>query len=339
MTDEARHFVTLGMFIIDEFVFLDEEGNETGKSIEAQIGGGGTYATLGARIWLPATKVGMIVDRGRDFPSNIQAKLQTYGADMWIFRDDQERITTRAANIYRGDNRGFKYLTPRQRLTPKDLIGTPLDKPANIHFICSPSRAHAIVSEILTIHNWKPVTIYEPIPDRCIPEELPALIEVLPNIDILSPNADEALSLLSMPQPPSKKAIEEACSRLLEFGVGSKGKGHVIIRSGTLGAYVATRDKPGFWVDAYWTDADMGKVVDVTGAGNGFLGGLSAGLLLTKGDVFEATLFATVSASYIIEQLGLPEHQGTLEGELWNGDNPMSRLTKLKERLSKIIVK
>ena len=37
MTDEARHFVTLGMFIIDEFVFLDEEGNETGKSIEAQV--------------------------------------------------------------------------------------------------------------------------------------------------------------------------------------------------------------------------------------------------------------------------------------------------------------
>ena len=80
-----------------------------------------------------------------------------------------------------------------------------------------------------------------------------------------SPNADEALSLLSMPQPPTKKVIEEACSRLLEFGVGSKGKGHVIIRSGALGAYVATRDKPGFWVDAYWADADIGKVVDVTG--------------------------------------------------------------------------
>ena len=58
---------------------------------------------------LPANEVGMIVDRGRDFPLNIQVKLQTYGAEMWIFRDDQERITTRAANIYRGDNRGLNH--------------------------------------------------------------------------------------------------------------------------------------------------------------------------------------------------------------------------------------
>ncbi|EEB90010.1 hypothetical protein MPER_11842, partial [Moniliophthora perniciosa FA553] len=44
--------VTLGMFIIDEFEYLDEQGNPTGKQSTFQIGGGGTYAAIGARIWL-----------------------------------------------------------------------------------------------------------------------------------------------------------------------------------------------------------------------------------------------------------------------------------------------
>ena len=32
------------------------------------------------------------------------------------------------------------------------------------------------------------------------------------------------------------------------------------------------------WVPAYWTEAQIDQVVDVTGAGNGFLGGLCAAL-------------------------------------------------------------
>jgi hypothetical protein len=63
-----RKFVSLGMFIIDEFAFLDHAGNPTGRTLEPQegvifhtyslllilvlqIGGGGTYANVGARVW------------------------------------------------------------------------------------------------------------------------------------------------------------------------------------------------------------------------------------------------------------------------------------------------
>lgn len=51
--------------------------------------------------------IGMIVDRGHDFPSHIQAKLDSYGSGMWLFRDDPTRGTTKALNHYRGDHRGF----------------------------------------------------------------------------------------------------------------------------------------------------------------------------------------------------------------------------------------
>lgn len=48
----------------------------------------------------------MIVDRGNDFPHDVQESLEKYGSDMWLFRNDALRVTTRALNMYRGEHRG-----------------------------------------------------------------------------------------------------------------------------------------------------------------------------------------------------------------------------------------
>lgn len=194
-----------------------------------------------------------------------------------------------------------------------------------------------------------------------------------------SPNSEEALRLLSLPLPPTKPSIEQACKTFIDFGVGLGGAGWVIIRSGELGAFVACRSQPGRWIDPYWTTDE--HVVDVTGkflhghlsvqtlwltcsvalaygclgAGNSFLGGLAAGLTLRDGDVYEgtcshcqhhvrihvqiqATFFATISASYTIEQHGLPRitrSSSDLLREEWNDDSPWRRLQELKARYSK----
>lgn len=47
----------------------------------------------------------MIVDRGTDFPESVQQALDTYGSDMWIFRDQKESKTTKALNSYCGERR------------------------------------------------------------------------------------------------------------------------------------------------------------------------------------------------------------------------------------------
>ncbi|KAI6164915.1 Ribokinase-like protein, partial [Pisolithus thermaeus] len=233
---DAPHFVTLGMFIIDEFSFADQDGKPTGKTLPSQIGGGGTYAAIGARIWLPSHKVGMIVDRGNDFPQHIQDKLLSYGANMWHFRDRDDRGTTRALNSYRGDSRWFQYLTPRVRLTPRDLHGTGFAWPKALHLVCSPTRALEIISEVDEVHGWEPTMIFEPIPDRCVPEELPSLVKALPLISILSPNAEEALSLLTMSTSVTVESVEAAAVRFLNIGVGSSGQGCVIIRMWCAGS-------------------------------------------------------------------------------------------------------
>lgn len=54
--------------------------------------------------------------------------------------------------------------------------------------------------------------------------------------------------------------------------------------------------------------------------------------------VLPAVLYATVSASYTIEQGGLPKLSQTEEGkELWNGDDPKERLLKLRARVVKVV--
>lgn len=49
----------------------------------------------------------MLIDRGSDFPEDIQEKLDTYGPEMWLLRDNPDRGTTRALNSYKGDHRGY----------------------------------------------------------------------------------------------------------------------------------------------------------------------------------------------------------------------------------------
>ena len=60
----------------------------------------------------------------------------------------------------------FAYLTPRVRITPRDLAGTKLEHPKMLHFICSPKRASEIMAEVREVPEWSPTTVYEPIPVR-----------------------------------------------------------------------------------------------------------------------------------------------------------------------------
>jgi len=274
----------------------------------------------------------MIIDRGEDFPKEMQKRLDSYGPGMWLYRDRTDGMPTlRAVNAYRGESREFAYLTTRIRIMPEDFQGTPLANPKYLHFVCYPERASAIMDQIRSYGDWNPVIVYEPMEGSTVPEELPKLKAVLPYIDILSPNAEEALGFLSIDLPVTTAKVEEA-ARIFIQDV----KSCVIIRSGAMGAYGLRKGaKEGKWIDAFWTKEDVDKVVDVTGAGNSFLGGLAAGLAVTSGDIEEAMLYASVSASFTIEQPGLPTITRSLTAavpEEWNNDTPYRRLADLRER-------
>lgn len=85
------------------------------------------------------------------------------------------------------------------------------------------------------------------------------------------------------------------------------------------------------WIPAY--HGDPSNVVDPTGGGNTFLGGL--GVALARGESIEdAATWGTVAASFAIEQVGVPTLGRDADGrEAWNGHNVDARLKKFRQRL------
>ena len=159
------------------------------------------------------------------------------------------------------------------------------------------------------------------------------------------------------------------------MGVGPHDQGSVIIRSGAMGACVASRGSPFVWIDAYWGPGNSDKVVDVTGTYTSSLAPIAPCLpYIRRREQFPgrsgswlgplrgqctagcasnyrhespctltrrhaATLYATVSASFTIEQEGLPRltrasDETGQDIELWNGDSPHRRLQALRDRLT-----
>lgn len=82
-----------------------QEGTTLLKRDEGVIGGGGTYAMIGSRVWLHPKRVGILVDRGNDWDQKVQSKLDEFGKEMWVYRE-KEGETTRALNLYTGEHRG-----------------------------------------------------------------------------------------------------------------------------------------------------------------------------------------------------------------------------------------
>lgn len=78
------------------------------------------------------------------------------------------------------------------------------------------------------------------------------------------------------------------------------------------------------WIPAYHQGST--KVVDPTGCGNAFLGGLAVALARGK-KLEEAARWGSVSASFAIEQVGMPTLGQDTEGkEIWNGVRVEERL-------------
>ncbi|KAI1079217.1 Ribokinase-like protein [Whalleya microplaca] len=411
-TSHAIDFVTLGMFIIDDIEYLPPT-----PPVKDILGGAGTYSALGARLFSPpplSSSVGWIIDKGSDFPPALEELVSTWQTSALI-RSTPERLTTRGWNGYdEHQNRAFRYLTPKKRLTAEDLT-VPLLSARSFHLICSPNRCRELVLEIKARRSGlstpdggnlpKPIFIWEPVPDLCTPDELLNCTNTLPQIDIISPNHAELAGFMgdSGLDPDtgeiSTKAVERACEQLL--GSMPLQSFAIVVRAGEKGCFLArnggrkrhstkaphpkstgggnshshrTAKKPSAllhgglrpdtdmealfagllqdpegtiareeievdpgverWIPAYHGDAS--RVVDPTGGGNTFLGGLAVALARGK-SLEEAAAWGSVAASFAIEQVGVPvlgREEGGRGRETWNGVVVEERFEEFKTRLA-----
>ncbi|KAI0878977.1 Ribokinase-like protein [Hypoxylon argillaceum] len=258
-------FVTLGMFIIDDIEYLPPI-----PPVKDVLGGAGTYSALGARLFSPpplAGSVGWVVDKGSDFPPDLEDLISSWETSV-LLRETPERLTTRGWNGYDGqENRAFRYITPKKRLTAEDLTPELLAS-RTFHLICSPKRCRELVLEIkdkradlpASISNGpekahdggddttgnhlpKPIFIWEPVPDLCTPDELLNCTNVLPLIDVMSPNHAELAGFMGDdgldPETGeiSTRAVERACEQLL--GSMPLQSFCIVVRAGEKGCYLA----------------------------------------------------------------------------------------------------
>lgn len=278
----STRYLALGGIIIDDIVFSD------GRTRMNTLGGGGVYAAAGMRLWSPDVAVAARV--GPDFDFALLNSLQMSDEDVIV----TERPTPRAWQLYEHD--GTRTQIPRVssqdwsgQLVPHPDILPNLNSTRGVHVT---GRGDDIEADMVATLTAAGVTMsHEPIVDEATTDaERQVLFASLADVDIFSPSLDDA-RILSGEMP-----IEALFGQFAELGPRV-----IALRQGAAGSLVYDRDAGHVWR----VPAARASVVDVTGAGNAYCGGLLAGWCETR-DILQAVARAAVSAAITIEQVGPP---------------------------------
>lgn len=180
-----------------------------------------------------------------------------------------------------------------------------------------------------------PLFIWEPVPDLCTPEELENCREALKVVDYVSPNHEEIAAFYGVlgncGEHVDRALIEERAVDWLSNNEEDGKLKAVIVRAGKEGCMVASGESMTTrWIPACHQNDD--KVIDPTGGGNAFLGGLAIALARGK-TVEEAAILGSIVASFAIEQVGVPKLTVDEHSESWNGERVQDRLERFMQRL------
>jgi len=255
----------------------------------------------------------------------------------------------------------FKYLTPKLRLDEASLSEAQVMANA-FHFVCSSQRCISLVEGILSRRQHlagpgvpepvRPRFVWEPVPDLCMPEELDMFRRAVRLVDVVSPNTEEFAAFFASDAPP--RSQRELAAQVLGWRIGIDGEGALVVREGSHGCTAYSRS----WdchLPAFYDQAQSSAILDPTGGGNAFLGALAMALggkvqppfsdlesqlMLSVSEatigcveMIYALVYATIAASYAIQQSGMPLLTGnTASGETWNGESFGSRVSTYIKR-------
>jgi sugar/nucleoside kinase (ribokinase family) len=277
--------VSFSNLIVDDIVLPD------GRSFMNTLGGAGTHALIGMRVW--SERLGFIAAVGADLDLQHRALLEGLGVDLRGLIEREGYKTARAWQLFEPDERRIEVFRTREedfeRAKP-EFVDIPADYLAarGFHIQSGTLAELADLAARLRAANPRVCLAWEPAPSQLIgpPADVRA---VLSQVDLVSPDLGEGQMLTD----------EQAPERILDRLVGWGGR-LVALRMGAQGSLVATADGARYRVPAV-----PATIVDVTGAGNAYCGGFLVGLGSGLG-VAEAAARAAVSASFALEQFGVP---------------------------------
>jgi sugar/nucleoside kinase (ribokinase family) len=275
--------VSIANIFIDDIVTWREE-------IHLGVtGGAGLHALSGCRVW--NEHLGIVASVGHDVHPFL-GELQAMGIDTAGISYDQEK-TVRAWQVFQpGDLRVEVMRDPgisiNQAIPDFEKLPAQYRQADGYHILWN-GTDEQLITTLKNIRQLNPTAaiVLEPSPPDCL--KSPKFFEQLfPYVDGFSPSHSEGRSILKMDQP--EKIIRE----FLRLGCRS-----IALRLGSQGSLAG--DQSG---RLYRVPAAEARLVDVTGAGNAFVGGWLCGLARHK-SMQEALAMASASASFEIEQYGL----------------------------------
>ena len=275
--------------LISGTVAFDEIETPAGNSGKV-IGGAGTYISIASSLFTQNLAIVSII--GEDFPDQEIKFLNDRGINTEMI----EKVIGGKTFYWKG-----RY---HENMISRDTVDTRLNVLEKFNPVLNSDYSS---SEIVLLGNLHPavqqLVIDQTInPDRFIildtmnfwmENNLNELVSVIKKVNLIIINDEEAEQLTS------EKNIFKAAEKILETGPSK-----VIIKKGEHGS-VYFDGKNNYLLPAY----PVTSLIDPTGAGDSFAGGI-AGFLSTKKkigfeEIKEAMLYGTLTASFCVESFGI----------------------------------
>lgn len=292
----APEIAVVGNLIVDDLVYDD------GSTRMGQAGGAVVHAALGAALW--DVPVGIVSIAGSDYPAEVLKRLADRGVNLDGVRR-HNGPSMRTWLLYEGSRRRVVHRLsspPHETMSPAVGDIPEAWSPAAVHLCPMPLHRQRAWLE----HLSETSALVSVDPFALIQESTWAeCVEAFAHADALLASEDEILLPLDVDQR----------LRWFESGIPL-----VLFKQGAAGGtvYDATRRRVLGW------EGRCERVVEPTGAGDAFAGGLLAGLC--RGEPIERALEkAVVSASFSLESpdveatLGVSSAQARARLDLWFG--------------------
>lgn len=306
-------YVIVGKIIIDRIRLAD------GSYVDDLLGGGGPQTAFAARLW--SESVGFMAATGTDFSPRHLGQLNEMGFDTTGLIQYEGIPTPHTIMQYDKNEmtQGGGIQTSRtdwQRLFAAPIPLPPTYEAARIvHWQSGLIDDEAMLETLLmmrangVLFSIEPVIQFE---GWWLNQEV--FLELFKQVDIVTPDFPSASRIAGSDNP-----LEVA-----RFWSGL-GPSVIAIRDGARGSYVWEREHDRIW----HIPVVNVTVVDPTGGGNAYAGGLVAGYGET-GDVIRAGCYGTISAAFFVRTLGMPEMSESLIEEAHSlVDELMDRVTEL----------
>ena len=292
-----------GKLVVDSIRLL------SGARASNLLGGGGPQSVLGARLFTDS--VGFLTRSGTDLEPSHLDTLRGLGADLQGWHQFPHLQTPRLNFSYGQDQIMLeKDAQPisvvRQDRIWNDLLAQDLTWPVaykrakGVHLVSEFSNETMVRQALRLKAATGAMLSLEPLVDTNTQSNVDAMKSLIPRVDVVCPDLDAAL-LLCQTQNPMAAAME----------LHAMGPKYVAIRAGSQGSFVAGHTIP----RAVQIPPLEVTVVDPTGAGNAFSGGLAASLMEGV-SLIEAACNATAAACAVLEVAGLPKYSEELTSQV-----------------------